>query len=149
LGLAVAGHGAHLSVERLRGGGGGLSHACAWPNGAVAVRLRRAAAALRASAGGRSTAAAGVAAAEAEGVAGDDAALCAALRGGPAAARLLAWWTPAAAVVAPLATSKCSWCRKGFVYVEAEHFAKFSFEYCRAKCLRAHREAGFAEPIAV
>jgi len=162
LGLVLAGHGAHTKLETLRGGGGGLSHVSSWPQGAVAVRFRRAAAAmLSQSENGGSVL--GVAHAKAEGVEveGTDAAaqaaaeiasslneteLRAVLRGGRPAAQLLAWWTPVEAPPAPLATSRCSWCAKGFVYVESEHFSKFNFEYCRAKCLRAHRVAGFAEP---
>ena len=162
LGLVLAGHGAHTKLETLRGGGGGLSHVSSWPQGAVAVRLRRAAAMLIADANGSSGlgvahattgatigaegSSAAVSTAETASSSLGESELCAVLRGGRLAAQLLAWWTPVVAPPAPLATSRCSWCAKGFVYVESEHFSKFNFEYCRAKCLRAHREAGFPDP---
>jgi len=63
---------------------------------------------------------------------------------GRAALGKLGWWAPPVAKEVELLTSVCSWCQKRFVYRDDVHFSKFSFEYCKSKCLRSHRQAGFA-----
>lgn len=57
--------------------------------------------------------------------------------------RLLGWWTPPPPVERPVEMGTCSWCGKAFELRENEYFHKFSFVYCRSKCLSKHGDTGW------
>ena len=42
----------------------------------------------------------------------------------------------------------CDFCGRDFECREGEYFTKFKWTYCKAKCLRLHREANWAPPEA-
>ena len=58
--------------------------------------------------------------------------------------RLLDWYTPPPPMEIPKHYLPCSWCKKHFEPIEGEYFHKFQFVYCKARCLRGHRDAGFS-----
>ena len=60
---------------------------------------------------------------------------------------LLTWWQPPKEKDVEPLKSSCSWCGKRFIYDHNEHFSKYTFEYCKTKCLRSHRKAGFVEGV--
>ena len=60
---------------------------------------------------------------------------------------LLTWWRPPKEKDVEPLKSSCSWCGNRFIYDHNEHFSKYAFEYCKAKCLRSHRKAGFVEGV--
>lgn len=57
--------------------------------------------------------------------------------------RLLAWWRPPPPVERAVEMGKCDWCGKAFEMRVNEYFSKFSWVYCRGKCLSAHGNAGW------
>lgn len=63
------------------------------------------------------------------------------------ALRLADWYTPPPSMETPKNFLVCSWdeCGKRFEPVEGSYFHKYSWVYCRIKCLRAHRDTGFDE----
>ena len=63
-------------------------------------------------------------------------------------ARLAAWWTPPPPRPADVVCGTCDFCGRDFECREGEYFTKFKWTYCKAKCLRLHREANWAPPEA-
>ena len=114
-------------IETVRCGGNGRAHARG-----DAFRARLLAALSRARAVGDAARARDVV----EGVLGAN------------AARLAAWWTPPPPRPADVVCGTCDFCGRDFECREGEYFTKFKWTYCKAKCLRLHREANWAPPEA-
>jgi hypothetical protein len=58
---------------------------------------------------------------------------------------LLSWWTEPDAAPPQREFVPCSWCTSLFEPVVGEYYSKFEYVYCKTKCLRAHRLAGWRE----
>ncbi|KAM3577906.1 hypothetical protein VYU27_000011 [Nannochloropsis oceanica] len=56
---------------------------------------------------------------------------------------LLAWWTPPPKQEKEVEMGTCSWCHKEFEMQENMYFTKFSYVYCRSKCLSKHGDTGW------